>query len=324
VDQGERAELCGHVIDERYRIVRRIGLGGTGVVFEANCTFDGSKVAIKTLRPCFLNHIDLGARLRREAEVSRRVAHPGVIKVLDEGTLYDGSPYVVMPLMYGESLARLLLRMNELPQLEVAAIAARVATILHSAHCAGYVHRDVKPEHILFNRSATGDLTVHLLDFGVCSSAGADEQEKQRECGKVFGTPSYVSPEQASGHANIDGRADLFSLGIVMFEALSGRVPFSGSTVSKLLLRIIRDEAPRVSAVVDGIDPALDALVSRLLARAPQDRLPSARALSRTLSSFIGDRTRVERRLASMLNETSSIADTAPTVRCTVPEQQVA
>ncbi len=324
MDQGERAELPGTVIDDRYRIGRRIGLGGTGVVFEATCTFDGSKVAVKTLRPCFVNHIDLGVRLRREAEVSRRVAHPGILKVLDEGTLYDGSPYVVMPLMYGESLARLLLRLNELPQLEVAAIAGRVAAILHSAHLAGYVHRDVKPEHILFNRSATGDLTVHLLDFGVCSSANADQQEKQRECGKVFGTPSYVSPEQASGKVDIDGRADLFSLGIVMFEALSGRVPFSGSTVSKLLLRIIRDEAPRVSQVVDGIDPTLDALVSRLLAREPQDRLPSARALSRTIASFLGDRTRVERSLAAMLNETSNIADTAPTVRCTVPEQQVA
>src|SRR5205814_537104 len=98
----------------RYRVGRRIGLGGTGVVFEASCTFDGSKVAIKTLRPCFLNHIDLGHRLRREAEVARRVAHPGIVKVIDTGTLQDGSPYVVMPLMFGESLARMLLRLTEL------------------------------------------------------------------------------------------------------------------------------------------------------------------------------------------------------------------
>ncbi len=324
MDTNERSELCGQVIDGRYKIVRRIGIGGTGVVFEANCTFDGSKVAIKTLRPCFLHHIDLGTRLRREAEVSKRVAHPGVIKALDEGTLYDGSPYIVMPLMYGESLSRILLRMNELPQLEVAALTSRVATILHSAHVAGYVHRDVKPEHILLNRSATGELTVHLLDFGVCASATASEEEKKRECGKVFGTPSYVSPEQASGLANVDGRADLFSLGIVMFEALSGRVPFSGSTVSKLLLRIIRDDAPRVSDVVDGIDPNLDMIVSRLLARDPKNRLPSARALSRALAPLMGDRRPVERGLAEMLNETSRVLDTAPTVRCTVPEQRVA
>lgn len=323
MDEGERAELCGEVLDGRYEIARRIGLGGTGVVFEASCR-DGSKVAIKTLRPCFVNHIDLGVRLRREGEVSRRVAHPGIVKILDEGTLRDGSPYLVMPLMYGESLARLLLRNTELSGGEVAVLAARVAAILHSAHAAGYVHRDVKPEHILLNRSATGDLTVHLLDFGVCASAFAPEEEKKREQGKVFGTPSYVSPEQASGKADVDGRADLFSLGIVMFEALSGRVPFSGPTVSKLLIRIIRDDAPRVRDVQQNVDPNLDLLVSRLLARDPKDRLPSARALSRALSPFASDRREVERSIASMLHETSHVADTAPTIRCTVPEQQVA
>jgi serine/threonine protein kinase len=323
VDNSERTELCGSVLDGRYRIGRRIGIGGTGVVFEANCTYDGSKVAIKTLRPCFVQHIDLGTRLRREAEVSRRVGHPGIVKVLDEGTLTDGSPYLVMPLLYGESLSRILLRGRDLPTEEVAVMASRVATILHSAHAAGYVHRDVKPEHILFNRTATGELTVHLLDFGVCTSQTADADEKKREQGKVFGTPSYVSPEQASGQADVDGRADLFGLGIVMFEALSGRVPFSGSTVSKLLVRIIRDDAPRVSDLVPNIDPAFDLLVSRLLAREPKDRLPSARALGRALVPFTGDRRLVERRLAAMLNETSHVADTAPTVRCTViPEQQ--
>jgi serine/threonine-protein kinase len=322
VDGNERADLCGQTLDDRYEIVRRIGLGGTGVVFEANCTFDGSKVAVKTLRPCFLNHIDLGTRLRREAEVARRVAHPGILKILDVGTLRDGSPYVVMPLMFGESLARMLLRTTELPGEEVAALTSRVAAILHSAHCTGYVHRDVKPEHILLNSSATGDLTVHLLDFGVCASSTASEEEKKRENGKVFGTPSYVSPEQASGQSNVDGRADLFSLGIVMFEALSGRVPFSGSTVSKLLLRIIRDDAPRLRDVVPEIDPGLDLVVSRLLARDPKERLPSARSLSRALAPFISDRRTVERRLASMLHETSNVADGAPTVRCTVPQQQ--
>jgi serine/threonine-protein kinase len=229
-----------------------------------------------------------------------------------------------MPVLAGESLARLLLRVTELPSAEVAALASRVAAILHSAHCTGYVHRDVKPEHVLMTRSATGDLGVQLLDFGVCSSALAGEDEKKRETGKVFGTPSYCSPEQASGQVNIDGRADLFSLGIVMFEALSGRVPFSGATVSKLLLRIIRDDAPRVSEVATDVDPGLDLVVSRLLARDPKDRLPSARALSRALAPLIGERQVVERRIAAMLQDGEQVADGTPTVRCTVPQQQVA
>ena len=273
---NERSELIDTTLSGRYRMVRRIGIGGTGVVFEAVMP-NARRVAIKTLRPCFVNHPDLGRRLRREAEVSRRVHHPGIVPIHDEGTLEDGSPFLVMPLLEGESLARLLLRTTELPIDETCVLAMRVAAILHAAHCMGYVHRDVKPEHVLLNCSDSGDLVVHLLDFGVCSSADAPEDERQRENGKVFGTPSYVSPEQASGEPDVDGRADLFSMGVVLFEALSGRLPFSGPTVSKLLLRIIRQDAPHVRDYAD-VSAELDALVSRLLARDPADRLPSARS----------------------------------------------
>ncbi|MDD9935987.1 MAG: serine/threonine-protein kinase [Myxococcales bacterium] len=306
--------MRGRVLDGRYKIGRRIGLGGTGVVFEAT-TRDGGTVAVKTLRPCFVEHPDLGRRLRREGEVAQRVHHPGIIQVFDSGTLHDGSPYIVMPLMMGESLNRLLLRSTELPMEMVAALASRVAAILHAAHCAGYVHRDVKPEHVLLDKSPTGDLVVHLLDFGVCSSANAPPAERNREKGKVFGTPSYVSPEQAAGENDIDGRADLFSLGVLMFEALSGRLPFSGSTVSKLLVRIIREDAPRVSELLPHVNPVADDVVARLLARDPEDRFPSARALARALAPHVGDRKLVERRIAAMLNVSSRAADTAPTVR---------
>lgn len=320
----ERSELRGTVLDNRYEVRDRIGLGGTGVVFEGVSLRGKTPVAIKTLRPCFVNHPDLGRRLRREGEVARRVRHPGIVPVIDEGTLEDGSPFIVMPLMSGESLARILLRSNELPTDEVCALMIRVAAILHSAHCAGYVHRDVKPEHVLLNRSATDDLVVHLLDFGVCSSADAPEDERKRENGKVFGTPSYVSPEQAAGEPNVDGRADLFSLGIVMFEALSGKLPFSGSTVSKLLVRIIRDDAPRLCEVAATIAPELDMLVAKLMAREPDERLPSARALARALSPHAGDRKLVERSLAARLHVRSQMTDTAPTVKQPLPLPRVA
>lgn len=319
----ERAELRDSILDDRYHVLKRIGLGGTGVVFEALRLRTEIHVAIKTLRPCFVNHPDLGRRLRREAEVSRRVRHPGIVAVTDEGILQDGSPYVVMPLMSGECLARLLLRTNELGTDEVCALTSRVAAILHSAHCAGYVHRDVKPEHVLLSRSASGDLIVHLLDFGVCSSADAPEEERKRENGKVFGTPSYVSPEQAAGEPNVDGRADLFSLGIVMFEALSGRLPFSGSTVSKLLVRIIRDDAPRLRDAAN-VGPEIDALVARLMARDPDERLPSARALARALAPLVPDRKLAERKLAARLHVRAQESDTAPTERIAVPMERVA
>ncbi len=324
MESSERADLIGQTLGERYTLLRRVGIGGTGVVFEGRALSDGSAVAIKTLRPCYVNHIDLGTRLRREAEVSRRVAHPGIVRVFDEGMLEDGSPYIVMPLMEGESLARVLSREDVLPLAEVAAISSRVAAILHVAHGAGYVHRDVKPEHVLLNRTPEGELSVHLLDFGVCASHDASSEEKARENGRVFGTPSYVSPEQASGEPNVDGRADLFSLGIVMFEALCGRLPFTGPTVSKLLLRIIRDDAPRIGELRSDADPGLELIVARLLERDRRDRLPSARALARALLPYMGVRAEVERGIAGMLHRRAASEDHVATVCAAPAEQRVA
>lgn len=324
MDEKERGDLCGTTLDGRYELRRRIGVGGTGVVFEARSLRDGTALAIKTLRPCYVNHIDLGTRLRREAEVARRVAHPGIVRVLDEGTLEDGSPYLVMPLLGGESLARWLSRGRRVNPLELAAICTRVAAILHSAHAAGYVHRDVKPEHILLDRTPLGELSVQLLDFGVCASQTAPADEKARENGRVFGTPSYVSPEQASGESNVDGRADLFSLGVVMFEVLCGRLPFSGATVSKLLLRIIREPAPRLSELRPDIEPGLELIVARLLARDRSERLPSARALSRALAPYLIQRTLIERRLASAVSARVLDTDRAVTERSAAPAQRVA
>jgi serine/threonine-protein kinase len=307
----ERSELIGQVLDGRYRVGRRIGLGGTGVVFEALSLADHSVVAIKTLRPCFVTHPDLGRRLRREGEIARRVRHPGIVPVLDEGTLRDGSPYIVMPLLTGESLSRLLLRLGTLDFASVASIVARVAAILHSAHCAGYVHRDVKPEHVLLERSPSGELLIYLLDFGVCSAREAPPEERGREKGKVFGTPSYVSPEQAAGECDVDGRADLFSLGVLMFEALVGHVPFTASSVSKLLLRIIQEDAPRVSHELTNVEPAIDDIVARLMARDKEDRFPSARALSRALAVHVPNRAHVEHTLAGTVRSNAAKSDVA-------------
>jgi eukaryotic-like serine/threonine-protein kinase len=319
----ERGELRGRTLDGRYRVGRRIGIGGTGVVFAASCVEGRGEFALKTLRPCFVSHPDLGRRLRREAEVGRRVRHPGILTVVDEGTLDDGSPYIVMPLLAAESLSRVLLRERTLHPQAVAVLASRVAGILHSAHCAGYVHRDVKPEHVLLDVGPGGDLIVHLLDFGVCSSSEACRDERQREQGKVFGTPSYVSPEQAAGESDIDGRADLFSLGITMFEALCGQLPFTAPNVTKLLVRIIREDAPRVSDVLPAISPAIDDLVARLLARDPDDRFPSARALSRALLPLLGERNSAERAVAALVRRSAS-NDFSGLPTASVSVQQVA
>jgi serine/threonine-protein kinase len=217
-----------------------------------------------------------------------------------------------------------LLRFHCLHPRLVATVASRVAGILHSAHCAGYVHRDVKPEHVLFDLGPGGEPLVYLLDFGVCSSSDASSEERQREQGKVFGTPSYVSPEQAAGESAVDGRADLFSLGVLMFEALSGQLPFTAPNVTKLLVRIIREDAPRVSDILPSIDPAIDDLVARLLARDPDDRFPSARALSRALLPLLGERSEADRSLVELAGYAAQSEDLSAVPTADVSVQQVA
>lgn len=311
---GERSNLTGTVVDGRYRVGRRIGIGGTGVVFEAERLSDGHIVVIKTLRPCFLDHPDLSRRLRREAEVARNVIHPGIVPVIDEGTMEDGSPFIIMEKVRGESLSRILLRRNSLRADETALIAMRVASILHAAHLQGYTHRDVKPEHVLLDRDDRNQLIVHLLDFGVCTSPTAPLDEKAREEGRVFGTPSYVSPEQASGESNVDGRADLFSLGILMYECLSGRPPFRASNVANLLLRIIREDAPPLALCSEQIPYGITEVVHRALSRDVDGRFASARAMSRALVPFVADRAAVEMHLATQLHIDGEAAPNSPTV----------
>lgn len=307
MSDSERAELNGVLLDGRYQIDRMLGIGGTGIVFDAVRLSDCEPVVIKTLRMRYADNPELARRLLREAEVAERVAHPGVAPVIDHGYLPDASPYIVQKRLHGDSLAQLLRRYGSLPISETAAIALRVSSILHHVHAAGYVHRDVKPEHILLDRTADGSLLVQLLDFGICASTRATEQEKKAERGRVFGTPSYASPEQAYGDPNIDGRADIFGLGVVVFECLTGRLPHRARTVNALLKRIIREDAPRVGLLVTQVGPDLDGLVARAIARVPAARFPSARAFGRALLRFVGDRRETERRIAATLRAVSTI-----------------
>ena len=244
--------------------------------------------------------------------MARRVSHPAVVPAIGEGAQDAGSPYVVLERIHGEGLHRLLRRTGTLPEDEVAAIALRVLDVLQHAHAAGYVHRDVKPEHIVLEALPDGTLGFHLLDFGVCAAESAPQGERERERGRVFGTPSYVSPEQASGNPDVDGRADLFGLGIVLFEAVAGRLPFSGSNVTALLRRIIREDAPCLENVSEA-SAATDAIVARLLGRAREDRYANARAAARALRTLCADRAEVEARLVERLSRAEERTDELPT-----------
>lgn len=311
----ERAGLRGAVLEGRYRVGACIGVGGTGVVFEATDEWTGQTVVIKTMRPVFAYNESLVRRLRREAEVARRVEHPGIVRVLDEGILPDASPFLVLERLHAESLNRLLRRHGTLSAADTAVIALRVAAILHRAHNHGYVHRDVKPEHVMLDRGPSGELLVWLLDFGVCASDRASAVERSQERGRVFGTPSYVSPEQASGDPNVDGRADIYGLGVTMYECLTGAVPFTAPSVTGLLRRIIREEPPRVRKLAPHVDSALDELVARAMGRTREARFPNARSFGRAIAPFVQGRLRLEQSLAARLRTGTDHPDGLRTVR---------
>jgi serine/threonine-protein kinase len=311
---AETAAAVPALIAGRYQIVRWLGGGGMGRVYEVVDTELGENIALKMLHGRLDD--EALARFRREVRLTRKIQHTNIARMFDIGETADGDRFLTMELIDGEALTASLTKVLPWPELQQ--IAVQICAGLEAAHDKGVVHRDLKPDNVMIERATKRAV---LTDFGIARSA--DDTGNVTQTGMIVGTPRYMAPEQLAGR-EVDARADLFSLGIVMFEALVGRVPFSGPTVSKLLIRIIRDDAPRVRDVNEGVDPNLDLLVSRLLARDPKDRLPSARALTRALAPFLAQRRELERGIAAMLHESATAADSEPTVRRTAPEQQVA
>ncbi len=269
------------VLDGRYRILATIGTGGSGAVLEAERLTDGKLVALKVLQSSAVGHADFARRLRCEAEVGRSLRHPGIVRCSDEGTLPDHSPYLVMERLRGESLSALLWRLGPLQVPYACAIGARIASVLHTVHAHGYVHRDLKTEHVWLSRGADGGLTVHLLDFGVCLPPDADNRFPDKP-NELFGTPGYMSPEQARGDV-VDGRSDLFALGVVLFETLTGELPFHGANAAVLLRRTIEERAPYVGALRKDVPQDLAQCLARLLDPEPSARMPNARSTERAL-----------------------------------------
>lgn len=251
----------GQVLEGRWRVDARVDAGGMGVVFRGTDLHDGTAVAIKAL---------LGgdererARFQREARALAELAHPAVVRYLDHGG--TESPWLVMEWLEGETLATRLERTGLTPP-EAIAVARRLALGLAAAHRAGIVHRDVKPRNVML---PGGDVAqAKLIDFGIVHVEGASVELTR--AGGFIGTPAYVAPELARGHGETDARADLFALGCVLYECLTGRPAFAGGHVWAVLTRVLLEEPPPVS-VIAAVPSEVDALVARLLAKDPARR----------------------------------------------------
>jgi serine/threonine-protein kinase len=264
--------LVGTVLAERYAIIRKIGEGGMGAVYEARHAVIGKRVAVKVLLEKFLENQELVARLLQEARLASSIGHENIVDVTDYGTTNDGRAFVVMEFLDGEALAQLVMRDAPLPVERSLGILRQVCSALAAAHAKGIVHRDVKPENIYLVRRGELDF-VKVVDFGVSKAVhsreeGADSQRLTRT-GTVLGTPLYMSPEQARGGDDVDHRADIWGAGLMLYECLTGEVPFRANNYLGVISQVLTQEtvAPSQLRPELGIPAAVDRVVMRALER---------------------------------------------------------
>jgi serine/threonine protein kinase len=276
--------LIGELIDGRYRVLRVLGVGGIGLVYLCQHEVLEKPVAIKVLRREYVAHDDLNERFLNEARASSAIKSPRIVDTLDVGTLPDGAPFFVMEYVEGETLAAMLDRDGAIDLPRAIDIAKQMSEGLDAAHAAGVIHRDLKPENVFLAPQPDGALFVKIFDFGIAKVARA--RKRLTYAGAVFGTPHYMSPEQARGD-EVDQRSDLYALGVMLFEMITGNVPFDGEDPLAVMSQHV-DRVPPLMSSVRGVSvpPVVEAIVSRCLAKDARDRYGSAVELLADLESI--------------------------------------
>jgi serine/threonine-protein kinase len=285
----------GTVLEDKYRIVRAIGEGGMGVVYEAEHAFIGRRLAVKMLHPEYSRSQEVIGRFHREAQAASRIGHVNIIEITDMGVTAGGAPYIVMEYLEGESFAALLGRERRLPVRRAADIVGQTLGALAAAHAKGIVHRDIKPDNVfLIDHGGRTDF-VKLLDFGISKVVSGASGLGLTRTGTMLGTPYYMAPEQAMGRSDVDHRVDVYAAGAVLFEALAGCRAYDGANYNELLARIITTDPPPLGSIRPDCDPGLEAVVARAMARDPAHRYGSAAEMLEGLLPFGASRTPFER-----------------------------
>jgi eukaryotic-like serine/threonine-protein kinase len=265
----------GDLVDGKYRILRTIGEGGWGIVFEAENVRTLKRVALKTLRPHAKLSADVIARFEREAQAAGRIGSEHIVEVFDLGTLADGTHYMVMELLQGEDLATRLATTTKLDPIVATKLVVQLLEGLICAHSAGILHRDLKPENLYLVPTRSGHEFLKILDFGI-SKFTQSAPFNATLTGAVLGSPYYMAPEQARGLKQLDPRTDLYSVGTVLFECVTGRVPFQGDNFNDLMFKIALSPRPNPADLTPGLDPKLAAIIMKSIEAAPENRFASA------------------------------------------------
>lgn len=274
--------MLGQVVG-KYRIAEQIGEGGMGMVYRAEHIVLGSPAAIKMLLPRWTQHRQVVDRFFTEARAASAIRHVGIVQVFDSGLLPNGQAYIAMELLEGMSLGDLLDRERSLPPALASAICCQILAALDAAHVVGVIHRDLKPDNIqlVHDASAPASLRVKLLDFGIAkllqdsvAAAGGGRRAATRG-GVLLGTPAYMSPEQCRA-GNVDARSDLYATGCILFEMLTGAPPFDGETGPDIVAKHLHDAPPKLRSINASLPVEMEQLITRMLAKDPAQRAPSA------------------------------------------------
>ena len=279
----------GEIIDGKYRTIRLIGEGGMGAVYEAENVRIHRKVAIKVLHSGVAESGEAVQRFEREAQAAGRIGSEHIVEVLDLGNLPSGDRYMVMEFMDGDSLSSRIKNKGRLSPAEIYPIAHQLLAALAAAHGAGIVHRDLKPDNVYLLRSRSGVADfVKLLDFGISkfNQLSGDSGFSMTRTGAVMGTPYYMAPEQAKGAKDMDHRVDLYAAGVILYESVTGEVPFNADTFNELLFKIVLEEPRPIQQLVPQVDPNFAALINKAMAREPSARFQSAQEFQLALEHW--------------------------------------
>jgi serine/threonine protein kinase len=289
--RAPRRDLTGKTVGGKYLVRSVLGEGGMGTVFEAEHLSLGRSVAVKVLHPNQARKKNAVRRFHQEARAAGAIGHPNICEVYDLGTLDDGSPYLVMEKLVGETLADRIAAEGGLPFDDAIDILVQVLSGLVAAHEKSIVHRDIKPENVFLTRRVGCPPLVKLLDFGVSKMiapplGGKDEDLDLTRTGMVMGTPYYMSPEQARGDRNLDARVDLYACGVIFYEALTGRRPFTAANYNALLLQILSTSPRPARDLRPALPSGFDAVLDKAMARSRDDRYRTAAELQGDLQAL--------------------------------------
>jgi eukaryotic-like serine/threonine-protein kinase len=290
----------GQVVCGKYRIERQIGRGGMGIVLAATHLHLGNLVAIKVMRRDLLPDDRALDRLLMEARAAARVRSDHVARVLDVGMLDSGSPFIVMEYLEGENLADLLDRQGALGLEEAASFMMQCCLALAEVHVAGMIHRDLKPGNIFIARQLDGSATVKIVDFGISKHIGDGRERGAVTSPQVLGSPFYMSPEQMRADS-VDERSDIWGLGAILFEMLTGRPPFLGDTLPEVYSAVLNHAPPQVDSLRPGVPAELDDVVQRCLEKDPARRYQNVAELAGALAPFAGAMGRAVERVSRIL-----------------------